>query len=47
MKVERSKAWYQSLSETIRRMTDKTYSSNLENYDKLAKANKELEDVEI
>ena len=35
MKVERSKAWYQSLSETIRRMTDKTYSSNLENYDKI------------
>ena len=35
VKVERSKAWYQTLSETIRRMTDKTYSSNLENYDKI------------
>jgi hypothetical protein len=34
MKVERDKSWYQSLSETIRRMTDKAYSSNLENYDK-------------
>ena len=34
-KVERNKWWWNSLSETIRRMTDKTYSSNLENYDKI------------
>ena len=35
LKVERSRWWWNALSETIRRMTDKTYSSNLENYDKI------------
>ena len=35
LKVERSRSWWTSLSQTIRRMTDKTYSSNLENYDKV------------
>ena len=34
VKVERNRWWWNSLSETIRRMTDKTYSSNLENYDR-------------
>jgi hypothetical protein len=35
IKVERNQWWWNSLSETIRRMTDKVYSSNLENYDKV------------
>ena len=34
VKVERSQGWWHALSETVRRMTDKVYSSNLENYDK-------------
>ena len=34
VKVERSQGWWNALSETVRRMTDKVYSSNLENYDK-------------
>jgi len=34
MKVERNQWWWNALSETVRRMTDKVYSSNLENYDK-------------
>ena len=34
VKVERNQWWWNKLSETIRRMTDKVYSSNLENYDK-------------
>jgi len=35
VKQERGRWWWSSLSQTIRRMTDKTYSSNLENYDKI------------
>tara|TARA_Y100000310_G_scaffold340858_1_gene438069 strand:- start:2054 stop:4000 length:1947 start_codon:yes stop_codon:yes gene_type:complete len=35
VKVERNKWWWNALSETIRRVTDKVYSSNLENYDKI------------
>ena len=35
VKVERNRWWWNALSETIRRMTDKVYSSNLENYDKI------------
>jgi len=35
IKVERNKWWWNALSDTIRRMTDKVYSSNLENYDKI------------
>ena len=35
VKVERGKWWWNALSDTIRRMTDKTYSANLENYDKI------------
>ena len=35
LKIERSSDWWNALSQTIRRMTDKAYSSNLENYDKV------------
>ena len=35
VKVERGKWWWNALSDTIRRMTDKVYSANLENYDKI------------
>ena len=34
IKIERNQRWWNALSETVRRMTDKVYSSNLENYDK-------------
>ena len=35
LKTERSSDWWYTLSQTIRRMTDKVYSTNLENYDKV------------